>query len=145
MSFRSWGNMDQLRYVAIHDFLRKTINIFTIAHSRVTEAISMTGVARKLDAVALAALVFLETNKWKPSKHFPGIPCSGKCSCTLIIHIHKNIVNLKYRNTYFIVLHRAETTQSTPTAFFMCLYCHKPRAICRSRCWFAVMVKERCL
>jgi len=62
MSFRSWGNMDQLRYVAIHDFLRKTINIFTIAHSRVTEAISMTGVAIKLDAVALAALVFLETN-----------------------------------------------------------------------------------
>ena len=54
--------MDQLRYVAIHDFLRKTINIFTTAHSRVTEAISMTGVARKLDAVALAALVFLETN-----------------------------------------------------------------------------------
>ena len=53
--------MDRLRYVAIHGFLRKTINIFPIAHLRVTEAMSMTGVARKLDAVALAANVFLET------------------------------------------------------------------------------------
>jgi len=62
MSFRSWESMDQLRYAAIYNFLRKAINIFTIAHLRVTEAMLMTDIARRLDAVALAAKVFLETN-----------------------------------------------------------------------------------
>jgi len=54
----------------------------------------MTGVAGKFDAVALAAMVFLEIYYASHTRASTGITCSGKCSYTFIIHTHKKAVKL---------------------------------------------------